>query len=201
MIKIGVTGGIGSGKSTVCALFEILGVPVYYADVEAKKLINSDSDLKKQIIGLLGQEAYQQDGTYNRKWVAAKVFENKVLLESLNRLVHPVVKIHTELWQSAIKSQGYPYCLKEAALLYESGSWKNLDYVLYVKAPEALRIKRIMTRDQAEIEQVRQRIKSQWAEEKKEKMADFIIQNDGAHALIPQVWELHKTFIGLKMNK
>lgn len=191
MLKIGLTGGIGSGKSTVARVFELLAVPVYFADNAAKTLMNEDPLLKKAIIDLFGAEAYT-DGTLNRKFVAAAVFENKQKLDQLNALVHPATIEAAERW---MQQQDAPYILKEAALIFESGSQEGLDAVIGVYAPKQLRILRTMERDGVSREEVLRRMHNQVNEELKMKLCDFVLYNDEQQLLIPQIVALHEQLL------
>jgi dephospho-CoA kinase len=190
MLRIGLTGGIGSGKSTVCRVFETLGIPVYYADDAAKKLMNTNDELKKSIITHFGKESYNNEGL-NRKYLASIVFNNKEKLDLLNSLTHPITIIDAQNW---IKSQKSPYIIKEAALLFESGAAENLNYIIGVFAPENLRIKRVVKRDHLTVDDVMKRINRQIEEDIKMKLCDFIISNDEQELVIPQVLELDKKF-------
>lgn len=187
MIKIGITGGIGSGKSTVCRIFQILGVPVYNADNKAKYLMANDKALKISIINLLGSESYKNNHL-NREFIASKVFKDKDLLKKLNALVHPAVKNDFIKWSEKQKA---PYVIYEAALMIESGSYKLLDKVIVVTAPLELRIARVCERDKVHQEKVLARINNQLSQEEMLKYADHVITNDGKISLISQVLELH----------
>ena len=188
-LKIGITGGIGSGKTTVCRIFEALGIPVYYADSRAKWLMVNDTDLVNSIIDLFGKQAYLDDGGLNRAYIAQLVFNDQSLLSQLNALVHPAVAHDTLRWNE--EQIDVPYTLKEAALLFESGSHLRLDKVIAVSAPEKLRINRVMQRDQISEAQVRSRMDKQMPEAEKIAMADYIIYNDGEQSLVSQVIEIH----------
>lgn len=194
MKKIGVTGGIGSGKSTVCKVFEVLGIPVYYADVEAKRLMQHNHLLKIAIREHFGHEVYDSDGNLDRMFLAKMVFSDKDKLALLNSLVHPVTIRDAELWA---ERQDAPYVIKEAALMFESEAFHYVDKVIGVSAPEPLRIKRTMNRDLVERGEVIRRIKNQMDEETKMKMCDYIIFNDEQQAVIPQVLELHEEILKL----
>ncbi len=195
--RVGITGGIGSGKSTVCRIFqEALGIPIFYADIWAKKLINYDPDLRKGIIDLFGAEAYTPDGAYNRPFVAKIAFADSAKLAALNALVHPAVETESLDWHQHQAELGCPYTLKEAALLVESGGYKHLDFMIVVTAPEALRMQRVMDRDRLTEEEVRARMRGQLPEEATLKLADFILINDGSQMLLPQVWEIHQAILG-----
>lgn len=191
-LRIGITGGIGVGKTTVCRLFETLGIPVYYADTAAKNLLEHDPELRTSVIRLLGVDAYR-DGHYNRAYVAQKIFGQPELLQQLNRMVHPAVETHSRAWHET--HQDAPYTLKEAALMIESGSHRFLDALIVVTAPEALRIERVMSRDGLTEAEVRARIARQLPEQDKIALADFAVENDGQHALIPQVWAIHQQLL------
>jgi dephospho-CoA kinase len=191
-LRVGITGGMGGGKTTVCRIFESLGIPVYYADDEARWLINNEEELKKGILEIFGAKAYAKNGAYDRSFVAKIVFENKEKLAALNALVHPAVERHSRAWHEKQAASGTPYTLKEAALMVESGSHKFLDYLIVVAAPEALRVQRVMQRDGSTEQEVRARMTSQLPEEEKLKLADFVIANDGEKMLIPQVWQIHQ---------
>mgnify|MGYP001182272431 CR=1 FL=1 len=194
MLKIGVTGGIGSGKTVVCKIFEALGAPVYYADIEAKKILSSDSFVKKKVKELLGKESYYMNGKANRKFIASKVFEDKSLLKQLNEIVHPAVAVHSARWFEAIKGR-FEYAVKEAALLIESGSYKELNLLIVVTAPDTLKIQRVMARDKISEEQVRSRMKNQLPDDQKVALADFVILNDDQASLVSQVWKIHQQLL------
>lgn len=193
MLKIGLTGGIGSGKSTVAKIFETLGIPVYYADAEAKRLMNSSETLKKVIRQNFGEATYEND-QLNRKYLAGIVFNNPEKLELLNALIHPVTINDAEQW---MQQQSAPYSIKEAALLFESGATENLDFIVGVYAPQALRIKRVMKRDGLTTDEIMKRINRQVNEEMKMKLCDFVITNNEQELLVPQVLKLHQHFSGL----
>lgn len=193
VLKIGLTGGLGSGKSTVAKIFEVLGIPVYYADAEAKRIMNSDPELKARIIQHFGDQAYT-DNQLNRTYLASVVFDNKDQLSLLNSLVHPVTIRDSKEW---ISKQTTPYAIKEAALIFESGSQEYLDYVIGVSAPAHLRMQRAMQRDNLTRGQVQLRMSKQIEEVIKMHLCDFIIYNDEVKAVIPQVLELHKKLTAL----
>lgn len=183
-IKVGITGGIGAGKSTVAKIFELLSVPVYDADSRAKALIVENMALRHAMINLLGTLAYTSDGQYDSVAVSKIVFEQPVLLQQLNKLVHPAVASDFQNWAAM---QSAPYILKEAALLIESGSYLDLDYLIVVTAPEALRIKRVQLRDSRTQEQIKAITARQLPEKDKLEKADFVITNDDQNLVIPQV--------------
>ena len=195
MYQLGITGGIGSGKTLVCRVFESLGIPVYYADVEAKRLMNSHSVLKESIHGLLGREAYR-NGDLDRRYVGSRVFGDRDLLEKLNRLVHPVVREDYRSWVSG--KSGVPYVVEEAAILIESGASRFLDMTVLVYAPLELRIRRVMQRDGMEKAEVERRMMHQMDEEEKLVLADEVIVNDDREMLLPQIISLHHKLINRK---
>lgn len=194
MKKIGITGGIGSGKSTVCRVFSTLGIPVYYADEAAKRLMQHDHLLKTAIREHFGHETYDSTGNLNRVFLAKTVFNNKEKLALLNSLVHPVTIRDAEKWA---EKQEAPYVIKEAALMFESEAFHYVDKVIGVSAPLALRMKRTMDRDHVDREEVMRRMKNQMDEETKMKMCDYIIYNDEQQAVIPQVLDLHEKILSL----
>lgn len=197
-LRVGITGGIGSGKTTVSRIFEALGVPVYDADYWAKWLIVHDPGVREAIVGLFGPDAYLPDGSYNRPLVAALVFENPEKLAKLNAAVHPAVERHSRDWHAQQVRTGAPYTLKEAALMVESGSHHFLDVLIVVTAPEEIRIHRVMDRDGVSEEAVRARMRNQLPEAEKTALADYVIVNDGRHLLIPQVWTVHRKLIAAR---
>ena len=172
---IGITGGIGSGKSTVSKFIEELGFPVYDSDFWAKELVNLDENLKSRIIELLGEESYDENGKYNRKFVAEKVFENQELLLKLNQIIHPAVKIHFENW---VNAQNAEFVFKETALLFELKLNESCYQSILVTADENIRIKRVMDRDGRTYREVKEIIDKQMPEVDKVKLADFVIQNN-----------------------
>jgi dephospho-CoA kinase len=191
MIKVGITGGIGSGKTTVCEIFERLGVPVYYADKQAKYLMETDKNLREGIRQLFGDEAFDAENNLNRAFIAGIVFKDEEKLLALNALVHPAVKADYDSWNAILARKEYPYSLKEAALLVESGSYKDLDKLIVVSAPLEDRIKRVMARDNISEEQVKARIDAQLPESEKVKLADYVIDNNLIMELVPQVGKVH----------
>lgn len=196
MIKIGITGGIGSGKSTVCQIFELLLIPVYSADREAKNLMVRNKNLKREIIKLLGKESYR-NGELNRTFIAFRIFNDKDLLTKMNSIVHPVVKKDFIKWST---QKSAPYVIYEAALMIESGSYKLMDKLIVVTAPSELRIDRVCIRDSVERDKVVERINNQMCQEEMVKYADHVITNDGKLSLIKQVVKLHLQF-KLKSDK
>lgn len=193
MLRIGLTGGIGSGKTTVAQIFNVLGIPVYSSDDAAKRLMNEDEDLKKKIIESFGKESYQ-NGELNRKYVANEAFSDPKKIKLLNSMVHPATIKDATAW---MEKQNAPYVIKEAALIFESGSDEFLDYVIGVKSPLNLRIERTMKRNNVTAEEVASRMKLQMDEVEKMNRCDFIIVNDEKEMLIPQVLSLHQKFLEL----
>jgi dephospho-CoA kinase len=193
MLKIGLTGGIGSGKSTMAKVFETLGIPVYYADDAAKRLMNEDTALQLKIQEQFGEAAYT-NGQLNRKYIADIVFTSPEKLELLNAIVHPATLQDAEQW---MQQQNTPYAIKEAALIFESGAQEHLDYVIGVYSSTPLRIQRTMQRDGVTREEVIARIDKQLDENIKMRLCDFVITNDEQELLIPQVVALHKKLLQL----
>jgi dephospho-CoA kinase len=192
-LKIGITGGIGSGKTLVSKIFSLLGIPVYDADTRAKWISNFHPEVKKEIIELFGAEAYLHD-KLNTRYIAGIVFKDKTKTEELNHIVHPRVGEDFLNWVEQHKE--FPYILKEAALMFESDSYKSLDKIIVVSAPLDLRIKRVLSRDPQRTEaEVRGIIDKQIPEKEKINRADFVVMNDDQQMVIPQVVELHKKFI------
>ena len=188
-LLVGLTGGIGSGKSTVAKIFSILGIPVYYADDRAKWLMAFDEELKKQILTHFGPESYSKDGSLNRGYLAETVFSDEEKVKTINSLVHPAVKKDFEKW---VGQQNSPYVLKEAALLFETGSYKDLDKTINVSAPLKIRVARVLMRDLHRTEmQVNDIIDKQIPDEEKNKRADYVIKNAENKLLIPQVMQIH----------
>ena len=190
MIKAGITGGIGSGKTTVCKIFEVLGVPVYYADDRAKELITTDKTLIKKIKKLLGEDVYDSENNLNKKRISAIVFNFPEVLEQYNAIVHPAVFEDAEKWMR--RHQQFDYILEEAALLFETGTYKKLDTIICVTAPLEIRIERIKKRDGLTEDEILARISSQMPEEEKIALSNYVIYNDGATPLIRQVLRIHE---------
>jgi dephospho-CoA kinase len=192
-LLVGITGGIGSGKSTVCKLFSLLGVPVYTADDRAKWLMNHDSPLKEKILEVFGSESYLSNGELNRAYLAASVFSNPEKVATLNALVHPAVRKDFMDW---VSQQSAPYLIKEAALLFETGAAKELDCVINVSSPLRVRMARVLLRDPHRTEeQVNQIIDQQLPDEEKNERADFSIKNADNKLLLPQVIALHEQLL------
>lgn len=192
MLEIGITGGIGSGKSVVCKMLEVLGYPVFYADIEAKRVMTEDAALVAGIQAAFGKEAYDDQGALNRKYLADQVFHHPDKLAQLNALVHPATISAYQLW---VREQKSDLVFKEAALLFESGSYRLSAVNVLVSSPIALRIKRVMLRDHISAEAVKSRMDTQMDEESKRKLADFVIVNDEKQALIPQVLNLREKLL------
>ncbi|MDR1860122.1 MAG: dephospho-CoA kinase [Bacteroidales bacterium] len=188
MLKTGITGGIGSGKSLICKFFETLGIPVFYADREARRV--AETVARPRLIALFGNEAFLPDRRLNSRKIADAVFQAPELLAMLNKILHPEVKRQFLQWAD---EQEAPYVLHEAAILFESGFNEVMDCNILVTAPEELRISRVMQRDGISREEVLRRIENQWPDEQKSELADFVIRNDERHLLIPELLELHNT--------
>jgi len=194
MLKIGITGGIGSGKTTICRVFKTLGIPVFYADTTAKELMISDQILVDGVKAEFGAASYTETGLLNNKHIASIVFENKLELEKLNALVHPAVFRAFDKWVATIP-KSVPYVLKEAALLFESGSYQMSDQTILVTAPLDVKLNRVMQRDGVTKEQVLARMDKQLTDEQKIKMADHFIENNENTSIILQVMNLHQQFL------
>lgn len=189
MKKIGITGNIGSGKTLVCSIFEAFQIPVFYADKEAKK-IYSTPEIYKQMVSRFGKSVYNSDKTIKSAVLAKKLFNNNDHLHFVNEIIHPAVHHYFDEWLKSFESK--PYILYEAAILIETGYYKDFDAIVLVTAPENTRIERILERDKTSLKDVYSRISRQMNEEKKMEFADFIIQNDGKKMLIPQVMNIHR---------
>lgn len=195
MIKIGITGNIGSGKTTVCKLFEERGVPVYYADQKAKDLMANSGELQEEIMDEFGKDIYPE-GELDRQKLAERVFSNERSLKKLNSLVHPLVFEDLKSWVSQMEKDGHPLILEEAALTFEAGHSEYFDRIFTVVAPEHMLIERVQKRDNTSTEEVKKRLQRQWPQKKKAIQSDAVILNDREHSLIFQVqnlivrWEL-----------
>lgn len=189
MLKVGITGGIGSGKSTVCRVFSVLGIPVFESDKIARELMNTDTEIKQQLVDLFGTAVYLPDQTINRKYLAGIVFNNPSLLAQLNTIVHPVVRKTFFDW---CEKQQTPYIIHEAAILFESGFYKMMDKTITVITSEHERIQRVMKRDGITLEMVNERIKNQWNDQQRMELADFVIGNNDDELVIPQIIEIDK---------
>jgi len=189
-LVIGITGGIGSGKSTVCRVFQMLGAPVFEADVAAKQLYETSEEIKNGLIRLYGAGIYKADGKLDRKKLASIVFSDDIQLAKVNKLVHPAVRKQFENWLK--EHAHFPYVIHEAAILFESGFYKIMDYTILITAPEKQRIQRVAERDGVDEETVKNRIKKQWPEEDKQKLADKILLNDNKKLIIPEIIQIDK---------
>lgn len=195
MIRVvGLTGGIGSGKTTVAELFNAEGIPVYIADIEAKKLLEDSVIIKEEVIDLLGAQSYDENSKPNRPFIASKVFENDELLKKLNSIIHPRVALHFQKWK---KKQTAPYVIYEAAIIFETGRQNDFDYTILVKAPKTLRIKRLMKRDHSTLKQIEARMDNQWSDKEKEKLANFTINNKDLAVVKTKILQLHKILLSL----
>lgn len=190
MIKIGITGGIGSGKSTVCRVFSLLGVAVYDSDSQARRLMESDREVVRRIETLFGEGVYR-DGMLDRKALSGKIFGDSSLREKLNAIVHPAVEADFLRWA---ERQPGPYVLEEAAILFESGAWRRMDAVVTVTAPDDVRIRRACLRDRCDEAAVRARMAAQIDERERIARADYVIRNDGREPVIARILELHEIF-------
>lgn len=191
MIIVGLTGGMGSGKTTVANMFIELGIPIYIADVEAKKLMNSSKVIKRELIQLFGTNAYS-DGKISKAFLADKIFNDKDLLVEMNAVIHPKVKTHFKKW---IKIQRSLYVIYEAAILFENGGYKECDYIITVTAPETVRIQRIIQRDNATKQSVRAIMDNQWNDAKKVKLSHFVIENKELYQTAKQVKNIHQKIL------
>jgi dephospho-CoA kinase len=192
MLKIGLTGGIGSGKSVIAKVFVSLGIPVYQADQRAKLLVGTSVQLKSKIINEFGEEAFNEQG-YNPGYMADIVFQHNEKLQLLNNIIHPFVADDFALW--CVQYSEKQYVINEAAILYESGTASLMDYVIAVNAPIDLRIKRVLERDKTSPEQVMQRINNQWPADKINSMADWVVLNDDKTLILPQIIKIHKQLL------
>lgn len=193
MLKVGITGGIGSGKSTVCNVLKNLGVPVFTSDDVAKKLLNNDDYLKNDIKKTFDSDMYTSTGSIDRERMAKLVFNNPGELKRLNELVHPRVKAEFDSWCK--KNEKKPYVVKEAAILFETGQHKELDKMVTVFCPREERIHRVIARDNATLESIEKRMIHQFSDAERNALADYIIINDGKEDLLPQVMELHELLL------
>ncbi len=196
MIKVGITGNMGSGKTTVCNIFAAIGIPVYDADSRAKALM-LEPRLKNQIIAIFGTQAYDLQGQLNTQYVSKQAFSNADLLTQLNAVVHPAVAQDALSWHEA---QHSPYTLREAALLIESGSYQQLDRLILVTAPESIRIQRVQIRNQWSLEEIKARMAKQMPEDLKRSYAQYIIINDGQQSLIEQVLVIHQALLSSEVS-
>jgi dephospho-CoA kinase len=192
-IKLGVTGGIGSGKTSVCRVFKVLGIPVFAADFEAKEIMDKDESVKDMINSIAGKDLYHE-GILDRPGLASLIFRNKILLEKVNSLIHPIVFDRFSKWQ---KDQDAPYVIMEAAILFESGAVDLVDRVATVIAPDEERIERVMRRNNLTREQILERIESQISDEARISMSDYLIYNSEKDMIIPAILDIHEDLVML----
>ncbi|HBL77810.1 MAG TPA: dephospho-CoA kinase [Prolixibacteraceae bacterium] len=190
MIRVGLTGGIGSGKTIIGKMFGLLHIPVFSADNEAKMLLGTNSSVRSRLISIFGPDIYLPNQTIDRKKFASIIFNDQYLLKQVNEIVHP--EVHRSFYKWSEKQKA-PFVLYEAAILFESGHYRDMDYTILVVADEDTRLGRVVQRDSDTEEQIRQRMANQWTDEQKVKLANFIIQNNGRELIIPQVLEIIKT--------
>lgn len=188
-LKIGITGGIGSGKSTVCKVFSILGAPVFEADLVAKQLMESDLQIRKGLVKRFGEDVYTPNGSVDRKKLAALIFNDEIQLQKVNELVHPAVRSAFLKWAD---EQNVPYVVHEAAILFESGFYKMMDFTILVSAPEEERIQRVTKRDRSRLTEIKERMQKQWSDEEKRKLASVEIRNADHDLIIPQIIKIDK---------
>ena len=189
---VGLTGGIGSGKTTIANLFALhFSIPIYIADTKAKELVANNKQLQQEIVALLGEEAFVE-GRYNTSFVAQEVFSNKEKLDKLNAIIHPYVQQDFLQWK---QSQQAPYVIKEAAILFESGSYRDCDFIIMVTAPLEERIERVMLRDKIDRETVEKRIKNQWNDEKKIELSTFVIENREIDKNLDKIEIIHSKIV------
>jgi dephospho-CoA kinase len=188
---VGLTGGIGSGKTTVANFFKELEIPVYISDIEAKALMIRSKVIKRKLIQLFGEEAYSSE-KLNKSFIANKIFNDKTLLEKMNSIVHPKVGSHFKRW---LKKQDAPYVIKEAAIFFENNTYKNLDYIITVIAPEATRIERVISRDNSSVKKIKAIINNQWSDDQKIKLSDFVIENIELLETKNQVKKIHQKIL------
>ncbi|WP_179353993.1 dephospho-CoA kinase [Winogradskyella vidalii] len=196
MIIVGLTGGIGSGKTTILKCFESFGVPVYIADIEAKALMNRSMVIRRQLIDLFGKEAYVND-TLNRPFLSSKIFSDKTLLSKMNAIVHPKVAAHFKNW---LKKQEFSYVIKEAAIIFENNLENQYDYIITVIADEDLRLQRVMKRDNASKEKIKAIMSNQLSDKEKVDRSDFIIENNDLNTAKKQALTIHNTILA-KINQ
>jgi dephospho-CoA kinase len=192
MLKIGVTGGIGSGKTFICSVFSTLGIPVFNADGEAKTILNKDNDVISTIKELFGNDIYVNN-SIDRKKLAEIIFNNEEALTKINSLVHPKVRLAFKKW--CLQYGHLPYVIQEAAILFESDAFKELDYTITVNASEATRIRRVMQRDNVAEEKIKERIKNQMSDKDRLKLADYVINNEDDTMILPQILDIHQKLI------
>ncbi len=188
---IGITGGIGSGKTTVAKMFQDLGIPIYIADFEAKKLMSNSKVIKRQLITLLGEQSYINN-ELNKPFIADRIFNNKKLLEEINAIVHPKVGRHFKKW---VAIQSSPYIIKETAILFENGAYRSCDEIITVTAPETLRIQRVIERDDSTSQSIKAVINNQWDDAKKIALSQYVIINIDLIDTAQQVMEIHQKIL------
>tara|TARA_B100000795_G_scaffold168785_1_gene127180 strand:- start:17395 stop:17976 length:582 start_codon:yes stop_codon:yes gene_type:complete len=188
---VGLTGGIGSGKSTIAKLFYAKGIPVYIADVEAKNILSTSAQVKSKVIALLGEQAYN-NAKPNRDFIAQKIFNDTTLLAQMNAIIHPKVASHFKKW---VQKQTAFYCIKEAAILFENGGFKQCDATILVTAPKQVRIDRVLARDTTSIATIKARMQHQWDDKKKIPMASYVIENIALETTTIQVEEIHNLLL------
>lgn len=195
-LLVGITGGIGSGKSTISQFFKILGIPVYNSDDNGKRVMVEDAQLIDNVKSEFGEESYFEDGGLNRSYLASEVFSNEERLKILNGLVHPAVGRDFKNWIA--RHQNSPYLLKEAALLFETGIYQELDKTISVMAPNSIRMGRVLLRDeQRSRQQIEDIMAKQVSDNQRKKLSDYLIDNSGAELLIPQVLKIHQSLLSL----
>ncbi len=192
MIKVGLTGGIGSGKTLVCEIFKLLDIPVFHADDEAKKFLYSPKVIQ-ELTRIFGKEVIDNSGNINKKALADIVFNNTVALETLNSVIHPLV--FKRFYEWCIQYSNFEYVIQEAAVLFESGFYKKFDIVVSITAPKDLRLKRVAGRDQTPVQSIKERMDKQWPDDKRNRLSDYIINNDDKHLVIPQVLGIHQRIL------
>jgi len=195
-LRIGITGGMGAGKSTICKIFAQLGVAIYDADTRAKWLMKNDKELKSKVTENFGWDSYTRKDEINREYLAKVVFNNEEKLKVLNSIVHPAVKKDYEIWTQNHKDD--PYSIKEAALLFESESYLSLHKVIVVTCPIETRIERIIKRDHVKREDILKRIENQSTDRERMSKADWVIYNDGVNSLINQAMDIHHTILSIR---
>ncbi|MCK5402372.1 MAG: dephospho-CoA kinase [Flavobacteriaceae bacterium] len=196
MMIVGLTGGVGSGKTTVAKMFNKIGIPIYIADLEAKKLMNSSKVIKRKLTQLFGEKAYKE-GKLNKPFLANKIFNDKDLLVKMNAIVHPKVRSHFNKW---IEKQDTPYVIKEAAILFENGGYKECDYIITVTASIEDRMQRVILRDNTTIEKVKAIMDNQWSDAEKVKLSHFVIDNNNLYQTENQVKNIHQQLLKLLIN-
>lgn len=198
MYVVGLTGGIGSGKTIVSEVFKSIGIPVYNSDIEAKILMNTDSDIINKLKMIFGYNIYNSENQLDRKKLADLIFNNKDKLNTVNSIVHPPVKKHFQIWMN---KQNSLYVIKETAILFESGTYKDVDKIITVSAPLSLRIKRLILRDNSNKKKILERIKNQLNDEYKIKNSDFVINNNNEELILPQILSIHNNLLNILKKK